>query len=126
MAKRSTKSEAEPEVYINPLDPHNVTPRLQQWISELIEKRDNMSVREEIAAIAAIGRLQVMFVTLREEQGGGVATGTEVKRFAKAFAANADRGRKGAAGKSNGKLKPSALESTAAVAASQYDDELEL
>ena len=116
MAKRSMKLVNEPDGYvINPLDPHNINPRLQEWISELIEKRDDMSVREEIAAIAAIGRLQVLFIKLREEGGGGVATGTEVKRFEQYFKTNAKSRRKGVAGKS-----------TAAVAALEHDDESDM
>ena len=96
---------------LNPLDPHNINPRLQAWISEIIEMRQDMNAREQIAAIAAIGRLQVLFIKLREETGGGLTTGTEVKRFAKAFATNASRERKNLA-----------RSSTAAVAALEYDD----
>jgi hypothetical protein len=85
------------EPHINPLDPLNINPRLQAWVSELIERRDDMSVTEQIRAIAAIARLQVNYVALRKEAGGGYATGTEVKRFAQAFASHA-RKRKNLAG----------------------------
>ena len=110
MAKQSTKSASEVEYHINPLDPHNINPRIQQWISELIEKRDSMTVSEEIRALAAIARIQVNFITLREESGGGLATGTEVKRFAEAFAANA---------KSRGKN----ISGSAKLAALAFDDD---
>ena len=113
----------EPDGYvINPLDPHNINPRLQEWISELIEKRDDMSVREEIAAIAAIGRLQVLFIKLREEGGGGVSTGTAVKQFERFFKDNATRA------SIAHKRKGAARRSSAAIAELGYDepdDELE-
>jgi hypothetical protein len=83
----------EPELQLDPLDPLSINPRLQQWVSELIEAREDMSIGEQIRAIAAIARLQVNYIALRKEAGGGYATGTEVKRFAKAFAKNAIRGR---------------------------------
>lgn len=94
----------------DPVDPLNIQPRLQQWVSELIEAREDMTMGEQIRAIAAISRLMVNNVALRKETGGGGATGTEVKRFAKAFAANADRRRKNLAG-------------SAAYAALQFDDD---
>ena len=120
MAKRSTRlvnapEKTTPENVINPLDPYNITPRLQKWISELIEMREDMDARTQVSAISAIGRLQVMFIKLREEGGGGVATGTEVKRFEQYFKTNAKSRRKGVAGKS-----------TAAVAALEHDDESDM
>jgi hypothetical protein len=108
LARPLTKSVGE----LNPLDPHNINPRLQAWLSELIEARDEMSLTEQIRAISAIGRIQAIYVGLRKEAGGGYATGTEVKRFAKAFEQNAKGGR-----------KSYARSSSAAVAALAYDDD---
>jgi hypothetical protein len=98
------------EDILNPLDPYNINPRLQAWVSELIERREEMDMNQQVRAISAIGRIQIMYIKLREEGGGGYATGTEVKRFAEAFAANATDKRK------------INRRSTAAIAELEYDD----
>jgi hypothetical protein len=94
----------------DPHDPANINPRLLLWVSELIDAREEMPISEQIRAIAAIGRLQINMIKLREDSGGGHQSGTEVKRFAKAFAANATNKRKKLA------------RSTAAIAGPDDDD----
>lgn len=85
---------------IQPLDPLNINARLQLWVSELIENRADMTTAEQVRAIAAIGRIQYVFMKLREEKFEPVNTGTAVKRYEKAFASNAARRRKAVARKS--------------------------
>lgn len=76
------------------LDPLNINPRLQAWISELIDNRDDMTVSEQVRAVAAIARIQYLFMKLREEKSEPVNTGVAVKQYEKAFQANATRRRK--------------------------------
>jgi hypothetical protein len=82
-----------------PLDPRNVNGRLYEAISKLLDNFDDMTVREQVATVAAIARIQVLFQKIREEQGAiPSSAGTTVKRYAKAFEAHAARGRKAVAG----------------------------
>lgn len=83
---------------INQADPKNVNGRLYDAISILLDNFEDMTVREQVATVAAIARIQVLFIKLREERdepkSEPARDGIEVKRFAKAFAANANRRRK--------------------------------
>lgn len=102
------------------IDPLNINPRLARWASEIIENRHVLTPSEQVRALAAIARIQYLFMKLREEtedERSRSSSGTEVKRFAKAFAANAGRRRKSIARKS--------VPSSAAIAFKDDDDELE-
>lgn len=83
------------------IDPLNINPRLAAWVSELIENRHLMNIAEQVRSVAAIARIQYAFMKLREERDKeeekklNANSGTEVKRFAKAFTSNAGRRRKG-------------------------------
>lgn len=96
------------------LDPKNVNGRLYNAISTLLDNFDDMSVREQVATVAAIARIQVLFIKLREEKIESANAGTAVKRYEKAFEANAARKRKRVAGSVDRTL-----------AAIRDDDELE-
>lgn len=87
------------------LDPLNINSRLQTWLSELIEARSEMSVSEQVRAVAAIARIQYVFMKLREEKHEPATTGTAVKQYEKAFAANSRR-RKAVAGRKSADIVP--------------------
>jgi hypothetical protein len=76
-------------------DPKNVNGRLYDAMSTLLDSFHDMNVREQVATIAAIARIQVAFIKLRDESygSGAIYSGTAVKRYEKAFAANAARRR---------------------------------
>jgi hypothetical protein len=56
-----------------------------------------LTVRERLAAVIAIGRLQVIFMGLRKEVTDDAGTGSSVRKYSAAFK-NAARGRKKGAG----------------------------
>jgi hypothetical protein len=74
-----------------PADPLNVNARLYRQISVLLEQMEDpdagkkLTVRERIAALTAIGRIQVLFVGLRKEKNN-VGSGSSVKKYSGAFA----------------------------------------
>lgn len=82
-------------------DPLRVNERLYDQIDKLLEQLENpgdtkIALKERVAALIAIGRLQIMFVGLRKEKSPDVATGSAVRKYAAAFT-HAPRGRKGRA-----------------------------
>lgn len=81
------------DVKVNPLDPLDINSQLMQWAQELIQKRYDMETNEQVRCIAAIARIQYLFMKLREEKPeySHVNAGTEVRRFAKAFAGHAGK-----------------------------------
>ena len=79
-----------------PLDPLNVNGRLYQQMSYLLDQVETdpaITFRERLAAVIAIGRIQVMFVNLRKESSDDGTSGSAVRKYATAFK-NAGRGRK--------------------------------
>jgi hypothetical protein len=80
----------------NPRDPLDVNQRLYGQISKLLDQlddrdsRETVTMRERIAALVAIGRIQVIFASLRKEQPNDYASGgSSVRRYQAAFKANA-------------------------------------
>jgi hypothetical protein len=84
---------------VNPRDPLDINTRLYHHISKLLDELDKrdagetITLRERLAAIIAIGRLQVMFMGLRKENKDNVSTGSTVRKYTAAFKAN-DAGRR--------------------------------
>lgn len=81
----------------NPNDPKNINGRLYDAVSTLLDNFQDMTVREQVTAVSAIARIQVLFMKIREDPSVPSSTGTTVKRYAKAFASNANK-RKGVTG----------------------------
>jgi hypothetical protein len=83
------------------LDPLDVNGRLYQMMSDLLDDMASMKkvgIRDRIAALVAIGRIQTMFMGLRKEfKVEQPAAGSTVRKFASAFSAHAARGRKASA-----------------------------
>jgi hypothetical protein len=87
-------------------DPLNVNARLYRQIARLLDDleeedvKQNLDIKERIAALIAVARIQTVFVALRKEDRGGTrGSGSAVRKYSKAFAANASRGRKATAGR---------------------------
>jgi hypothetical protein len=74
-----------------PLDPLDVNGRLYRQIGALLdqlEQAENLGVRDRIAALVAIGRIQTMFVGLRKEtKDDRSEAGSAVRKFKTAFTA---------------------------------------
>ena len=84
------------------LDPLGVNVRLYNQISEVLqelETSDRVTLKERIAALVVIGRIQVMFMGLRKEKLDDTSAGSSVRKYAKAFKAHDARGRKAIAGR---------------------------
>jgi len=91
------KALAKIEQKVNVLDPLNVNGRLYEACSQLLDELrndDELSIRDRIAAITAVGRCQVMFMGLRKEGKGGGDAGSAVRKYAAAFTQNASGGGK--------------------------------
>lgn len=83
------------------LDPHNINARLQNQVSELLrqlEEGEHVTLRERYMSLTAIGRIQVMFVSLRKEKADEPDRGSAVRKYAAAFEANDARRRTARAG----------------------------
>lgn len=79
-------------------DPLNLAGRLYQQIDSLLLELENpeghvkITLKERIAALIAVGRLQVAFVALRKEKvGEDEHAGASVRKYASAFADAAGR-----------------------------------
>jgi hypothetical protein len=81
------------------IDPLKVNERLYKQVSKLLDdmERPNneLTVRERLAAVIAIGRLQVIFMGLRKEVTDDAGTGSSVRKYSAAFKNAARRGKKG-------------------------------
>lgn len=75
-------------------DPKNLNGRLYDAMSRLLDTFDDMTVREQVATVSAIARIQMTWIKIRENANATANSGTTVKRYEKAFAANATRKRK--------------------------------
>lgn len=85
-------------------DPLNVNSRLYKQVSKLLDQLENkaeeLTIRERIAALVAIGRVQTIFITLRNEHRESEHAGSAVRKYADAFKAqNAGPKRKKATGR---------------------------
>lgn len=96
----------------SPLDPLDVNGRLYTAMSTLLDNFDDMSPREQVLAISAIARIQVLFMKIREEPGASPNTGSAVRKYEQAFKENAARSRK--------RLKPRTDDIIAAI--EQFED----
>lgn len=101
-------------------DPFNIRSRLYTQVSELLFQLENgcdeITTRERIAALAAIGRLEVIFTALREKESlHDPGRGSAVRKYATAFKAHGARRGAKTAGDSGPDL------ATAAAAAAEDD-----
>lgn len=91
-----------PDVRTAGIDPLQVNARLYMQISELLNQLETMSgltIRERVAALTAIGRVQVLFVGLRKEKiDYGPGAGSAVRKYATAFSKDDPGRRKAIAG----------------------------
>jgi hypothetical protein len=83
-------------------DPLQINSRLYNQIARLLDDleakdaKQRLDIKERIAALIAVGRIQIMFVNLRKENISGAGSGSAVRKYSKAFKANAaGRGAKG-------------------------------
>jgi hypothetical protein len=79
------------------LDPLSINVRLYHQVSEMLhqlENSPNITLRERIAALVAIGRIQVLFVNLRKEKFDDASAGSSVRKYATAFKTHDARRRK--------------------------------
>jgi hypothetical protein len=78
-------------VSFNPFDPEDVNKRLYQQVSALLtqleerESRAKITMRERIAALIAVGRLQQVFAALRKANPHDPNRGAQVRKYATAF-----------------------------------------
>jgi hypothetical protein len=86
------------------LDPKAINARLYNQVSELLAQLENngdITIRERIAALMAIGRLQTIFLALRlKDKQDDPNAGTTVRKYATAFKAH-DTSRRKAAARAN-------------------------
>ena len=77
------------------LDPLNVNGRLYEQVSKLLDQlaKPSVTLRERTMALAAIARIQQIFVKLRDENREPENAGSTVRKYAASFQANAARGR---------------------------------
>lgn len=75
----------------NVFDPEQVNQRLYRQISVLLRQLEDddpeegmITIRERIAGLIAIGRIQQLFITMRKATGD-VGAGSTVQKFAAAF-----------------------------------------
>jgi len=79
------------------LDPLNVNDRLYRQLALMLDvmeaEHTGMTIRERIAALIAIGRIQTMFMGLRKENNEPDGYGSAVRKYSRTFASNAARRR---------------------------------
>jgi hypothetical protein len=83
------------------LDPENINGRLYKQVAALLtqlEAGEHITIKERIAALVAIGRIQTIFVGLRKEKNADESAGSTVRKYATAFKNDAGRGKKRARG----------------------------
>jgi hypothetical protein len=109
-------------------DPLQVNARLYMQISELLAQLeegggDRITLRERVAALVAIGRIQVLFVGLRKEKGlYEPNAGSSVRKYSTAFGKDDAGKRKKIAGPKSNEPDPDWFEQ-AGLAADDGDDE---
>jgi hypothetical protein len=74
------------------IDPLQINRRLYNQVSELLrgleDKGDKVTIRERYMSLAAIARIQYIFVSLRKEKVENVDAGSAVRQYAAAFQKN--------------------------------------
>lgn len=83
------------------LDPKSINARLYNQVSELLTQLEtgDVAIKERIAALVAIGRLQTIFLNLRlKGEKDESAAGSSVRKYSTAFQAHDARRRKALAG----------------------------
>jgi hypothetical protein len=86
-------------ISFNPFDPEDVNKRLYMQVSALLtqleerESRAKITMRERIAALIAVGRLQQVFAALRKANPHDPNRGAQVRKYSQAFAADGPRRR---------------------------------
>jgi hypothetical protein len=82
-------------IKLNAFDPDNINHRLYKQVSRVLaqleEDEDKVTLKERVAALMAIGRIQVLFANMRKAQGD-VGAGATVRKYEGAFSADASRG----------------------------------
>jgi len=81
------------------LDPKNINSRLYNQVHLMLEQlegdEEKITLKERIAALIAVARIQTVFVALRKEKTGDDAiVGSKVRKYAGSFKTNDARGRK--------------------------------
>lgn len=70
-------------------DPHNVNSRLYNQLGRLLDELEKwdeaVTIPQRISALLAIGRIQVLFATLRKENDDPEREGSSVRKYARAF-----------------------------------------
>lgn len=101
-------------------DPLNVNERLYKQLSDLLDALDedeSITTRERIAAMTAIARIQIAFMSLRKEGGHDPAAGSAVRKYASAFSKGASNRGKKRAGSADAEPEPDPF------AADDFDDD---
>ncbi|HEY2231441.1 MAG TPA: hypothetical protein VGI22_27640 [Xanthobacteraceae bacterium] len=102
---KKTPDDTSNVISFNPFDPEDVNKRLYMQVSALLtqleerESRAKITMRERIAALIAVGRLQQVFAALRKANPHDPNRGSTVRKYATAFAPDA-AGRRKAGGRS--------------------------
>lgn len=81
----------------NARDPLNITGRLYNQVAELLkqlEEGEHITLKERVAALVAISRIQIVFLNLRKEKDDGADAGSTVRKYATAFTKDAVSRRK--------------------------------
>jgi hypothetical protein len=91
-------------------DPLDVNGRLYRQIGKLLsqlEEAEDLGIRDRIAALVAVGRIQTIFVGLRKENQGDPDAGSAVRKYSGVFKTDhATGGRKKATGTTAPKPTP--------------------
>lgn len=103
LTKKKEKEPEEASYDFSQVDPLGVNVRLYRQISKVLTDLESpdqhITLKERIAALIAIGRIQVLFVNLRKEKIGDPSiAGSKVRKYATSFKAHDARGRKAIAG----------------------------
>jgi hypothetical protein len=91
MPKKSIDKPDSNVISFNPFDPEDVNKRLYMQVSALLtqleerESRAKITMRERIAALIAVGRLQQVFAALRKANPHDPNRGSTVRKYAGAF-----------------------------------------
>jgi hypothetical protein len=107
------------------MDPQNVNARLYRQLTILLDQMERqeltMTFSQRLSALIAVGRIQIMFMSLRKE-GKDDDAGTAARAAAEAFRANA-AGRRTAVPRSNRRDSAADASLLAAISGDEDDDE---
>ena len=120
----SPKSKPQPVPAPTRTDSLNINARLYRQVGEMLtqlEEGEHITLKERIAALIAIGRIQVIFMGLRKEKvEDNVVAGSKVRKYAAGFKAHDASRRKTASGHS---IEPDDDDNTLSVILGGSDDE---